>query len=95
MQSHVVPTTRLRTHKHTQTRMHGQPQPKLSASGLSQMETSENPKSMRPRQGPEEDVMEGHSGDSSDATLEGNMFPAGAERWDSPEPCPLEPTAIL
>lgn len=84
MQSHVVPTTRLRTHKHTQTCMHGQPQPKLSASGLPQMETSENPQKHEAWQGPEEDVMEGHSEDSSDTMLEGNILPAGAECWDSP-----------
>lgn len=84
MQSHVVPTTPLYTHKHTQTCMHGQPLPEPSASGLPQLETSESPQSVRPKQGPEMAVMEGPSGESSGTTLEGNMFPTGAGWRDTP-----------
>lgn len=62
----------------------GSPHPSSQPLAFPKWKPQKTPKSMKPRQGPEEDVMEGHSGDSSDATLEGNIFPAGAEWWDSP-----------
>lgn len=67
----------------------GSPRPSSQSLAFPKWKPQKTPKSMRSRQGPEEKVTEGHSGDSSDATLEGDIFPADAEWWDSPATLPM------
>lgn len=50
----------------------GSPRPSSQSLAFPKWKPQKTPKSMRSRQGPEEKVTEGHSGDSSDATLEGD-----------------------